>query len=82
MGIELRVAELGGDALLKALGDEVLEALSLLVHFVPRVIEHAHQEGFEQAVVANDLKRAPFAILRETNAVMLAVKHKRRLGSS
>ena len=56
--VELRVAELGGDALFESLGDEVFEALGLLVHFVPGVAEDLVKEGFEQSMVANDFESA------------------------
>jgi len=73
MGVELRVAKLGGDALFKALGDEVLEALGFLMDLVPRVVEDSVEEGLDEAMVANDLEGALFSGFGEPDAVVLLV---------
>ena len=58
VGVEFGMAEFGGDALLEALGDEMLEALGFRVDFFDGVIEQFVEEGFDEAVVAEDLKGA------------------------
>ncbi len=55
------MAELGGDALLEALGDEVFEALGLLVHLFDGVVEDLVEEGLDEPVVTHDLERAALA---------------------
>src|SRR5207244_3778578 len=45
--VELRASEEVEDALLHPLRDDVLEALGLVVHLVPAVAEHPHQEHLE-----------------------------------
>ena len=77
--VELGMAELGGDALLEALGDEVLEALGFLMDFVPGVVEDFVEEGFDEAVVADDLEGALLSGLRELDAVVLLVDDERRI---
>lgn len=80
VGVELGVAELGGDALFEALGDEVLEALGLLVDLVPGVVEDLVEEGFEEAMVADDLEGALAACAGELDAVVFAIENHGRLG--
>ena len=58
MGVVLRVAELGVDAGFEALGDEVLQALGFVVQLVDFVVEHAVEEGLDEAVVADDFEGA------------------------
>jgi hypothetical protein len=79
MRIELGVAELGGDALFEALGDEVFEALCFLVNFVPGIVEDLVEEGLEEAMMADDLEGALLSGLRELDAVMLLVDDERWL---
>ena len=57
MRIHHRVAELRRDALGQLVGQHVLEQLGLLVHEVPRHVEHLHQQQLEQAVVAQRAQR-------------------------
>ena len=54
--VELGMTELGGDALLEALGDEVFEAFGFEMDFVPRVVEDLVEEGLEEAVMSDDLE--------------------------
>ena len=58
VGVEFGMAEFGGDALFEALGDEMLEALGFRVDFFDGVIEQFVEEGFDEAVVAEDLEGA------------------------
>ena len=44
MRINLRVAENCGDAIFKALGNEVFQTFGFLMHFVPGVFEDVVQE--------------------------------------
>src|SRR5206468_683341 len=76
--VKLRVSELGGDALFESLGDEVLEALGLLVHFVPRVAEDLMKKSFEQSMVTNNFESALLSGLGELDAAVLLVDHKGR----
>ena len=70
MRVELGIAELGGDALFESLGDEVLEALGLLVHLFHGVVEDLVEEGLDEAMMADDLERAPLAGRRELHAAV------------
>ena len=72
------MAELGGDALLEAFRDEVFEAFGLLMDFVPGIVENLMEEGFEEAVMADDLKGAPFSRLGELYSVVLLIDDERR----
>ena len=45
-----RMAQGGVDPLFQPLAHGVLEQLGLGVHLVPRHVQHAHQEGLEQAM--------------------------------
>ena len=76
--VKLGVAELGGDALFEPLGDEVFEALGLLVHLVPGVAEDLVKKCFEQPMVANDFERAFLSGLGKLHAVVLLVHHQGR----
>ncbi len=73
MRVELGVAEFGGDALFEPLRDEVLEALGLLVHFVPGIVEDLVEEGLDEAMMADDLEGAFLSGFRELHAVVLFV---------
>lgn len=55
--IELRVAELRGDSFFEPLGDEMLQPLGFVVNFLERIIENLKQEGFDEAMMADDLPR-------------------------
>ena len=61
VGIELRVPELRSDALFKTLGDEVFQPLGLVMDLLDRKIQDLVEECLDQAMVAQDFKRAPFA---------------------
>lgn len=75
VGVDARVAQLGGDALLEALGDEVLEALGFFVDLFDGVIKDLVEEGFDEAVVTEDFERSAFAGGGELDAAMALVFH-------
>src|ERR1700758_3221195 len=79
VGVAVWMAQLGGDAGFEALGDEVFQAFGLVVQLVRVVIEHAIEEGLDQAVVANDLERPAPALCREADTAMPLVFHQRVL---
>lgn len=79
MRIGLGIAELGGDSIFQALRNEMLQAFGLLMHFVPRVIEHIMQKSFEQAMMPKNLQRAMLARVRQDDAVMLFILDQGRL---
>src|SRR3954471_2553278 len=56
VGVAIRLPQLGIDAGFEALGDEVLQALGLIVQLVYFVVEHAIEEGLDQAVVPDDFE--------------------------
>ena len=58
MGVAGGVVELGGDAGFEFFRDEVLKAFGFAVKFVERVVEDFEEEGFYEAVVADDFERA------------------------
>jgi hypothetical protein len=68
VGVEGGMAELGGDALLEALGDEVFEALGLFVDLFDGVVEDLVEEGLDEAMVADDFECAALAGGREQDA--------------
>src|SRR6185437_15653099 len=68
MWIAVGVAELGGDPGFEALGDEVFQALGLVVQLIDFVVEHAIQEGLDETVVTDDLQGAAASRWRETDA--------------
>lgn len=76
VGVEGWIAKLGGDALFEALADEMLEALGLVVDLVEGVIEDLEEEGFEEAMVAEDLEGAETAGFGEADAAVALVVHK------
>ena len=59
--VEPRAAQALVDALEQPVADRVLEHLGLVVHFVPRVAELAHEPRLDQAVAADDRCRAVLA---------------------
>jgi len=58
VGVAGGVAELGGDTFFEVLGDEVLKAFGFVVQFVEWIVEDFEEEGFDEAVVANDFQSA------------------------
>ena len=76
--VKLRVAKFGCDAFFESLGDEVLEALGLLMHLVPGVAEDLVKKGFEEPMMANDFKGAFLSGLGKLHAVVLPVHDERR----
>ena len=59
VGIKLWVTEFCGNAFFKPLRDEMFQALSLVVDFLERILQDFVEECFEQAMMAQDLKRSP-----------------------
>lgn len=81
VGITLGMAQLGVDAGLEALGDEVLQALGLVVEFVQFIVEHAMQEGLDQSVVADNFEGAAAARGRKDDTAVALVFDQRILRS-
>ena len=75
--IELRVAQLCGDALLEPFRNEMFKALSLLVNLFDGVVQHFEKKCFDEAMMAQHLKSPPFACCREENSAVSLVFHKR-----
>jgi hypothetical protein len=71
--VDLGASEELEDARLHALGDDVLEALGLLVHLVPAVAEDLDQEHLEQAVMADELDRDAPSLPRQLLAAVTVV---------
>ncbi len=67
------IAQLGGNAVLKSLGDEMLQSLRFFMNLVPGIVEHIVQESFEQPMVPNDFQCAPSAGRRKAYPVVLLV---------
>ena len=61
MRIELWVAQLCVDALLEPFRDEMFKALRFLVNLFERVVQHFVEKCFDQTMMAQHLKRPPFA---------------------
>ena len=80
MGVAVGVAQLGRYAGFEALGDEVLQALGFVVKLVDFVVEHAVQEGLDEAMVADDLQGAATTCVGETDTVVPLVFNQRVLG--
>jgi len=47
MGINFRITKNGGNPVFESFGDEVLQPLCLIVHFIPGVLQNIMQEEFE-----------------------------------
>jgi hypothetical protein len=77
--IAVGVAQLGIDAGLEALGDEVLQALGFIVQLVDVVVKHAMKEGLYQAVMPDNLECAAPAHVGKTDTAMAFVFHQRAL---
>jgi len=77
VGVAGGVVELGGDAGFEFFGDEVLEALGFVVQFVEGIIQDFEEEGFDEAVVTDDLQRALTARGGETDAAAALVLDER-----
>jgi len=58
VGVACGVVELGGDTGFEFFRDEVFEAFGFVVEFVERIVEDFEEEGFYEAMVANDFQRA------------------------
>ena len=71
--IDFRIAENGGNAVFKTLGDEVFQPLGLLMHFVPGILQNVMQEEFEQAVMADEFPGAAFSGRRESDTLVLLI---------
>jgi len=67
------IAQLGGNAVLKPFGDEMLQALRFFMNLVPGIVEHVVQEAFEQPMVPNHLQRAPSAGWRKPYPVVFLI---------
>jgi len=82
MRINRRISEFGGDPCLKTLGDEVFQALGLLMHFFERVVEHLIKKCLDQSVVAHHFQSPPLACGGEQYAMMTLIFDKRRQARS
>lgn len=71
------LAEKGGDALFELFADEVLEALGFVVELFDGVVEDFVEEGFEQAMVADDFERAAAAAGGEDHAAVALIAEQR-----
>jgi hypothetical protein len=71
--VDFGIAENGGDAIFKTLGNEVLQPLRFLVDFIPGVPQNIVKEQFEQAVMAYELPGAALSGGREPNAPVLLI---------
>ena len=80
VGVVGGVAELGGDARLEVLGDDVLERLGLVVHAVPRHAEVLGEVELEQPVVAQHLERDALAGPGQLDALVGDVRGEAALG--
>ncbi len=75
----LRIAEFGCNAVLETLGYEVLQALRVIVNFIPGIPQAVVKETLQQAVMTQNFQGAHLAGGRQTDAMMLFVLHIRRL---
>ena len=73
------ITQLGGNAVLKPFGDEMLQAFRLFMDFVPGIIENVMQKAFEQPVVANHFQSASPAGSRKAYPVVLFITHEGRM---
>lgn len=78
MRVYFRVAEYRRDAIFKTLGDEVLQALGLIVYLVPGVLQNIVKKQFEQPVVAHQFPRTTFSGCCELNTVVLLIHNQSR----
>ncbi len=69
------IAQLGGNPVFQPLGDEMLQALGLLMHLVPRIAEKLVQKSLEQPMVAQHLEGPHFSGIGQAYAVMLLIFH-------
>ena len=58
VGIDFRMPKLGGNALFKSLGDEMLQTLGLFMHFVDWIIEDLVEKRLDQPMVTHDFERS------------------------
>ena len=68
MRIDGWVAQFGGHSLFEGLGDEVLQSFGFVVQLFNGVAEHFKEEGFNEPVMANDLKGSSSASDRKAHA--------------
>ena len=77
MRINVWVAKLRRDPVLQAFRDVVLQALRLIMNFIPGKIEHIMKESFEQTMMAQDLCSPTLSHRRKDNATVFFVLDKR-----
>jgi len=75
------MAEFFGDAGLEVFGDEVLQALGLIVQLFDRVVEDFVEERFDEAMVPDDFECAAAAHGGEANTFAALVVEQGRLRS-
>ncbi len=68
-----RITQLGGNAVLKLFGDEMLQSLRFFMNLVPRIVEHVVKEAFEQAMVANHFQCTPSTSCRKAYPAVLLI---------
>jgi len=78
MRVDLRVAQDRGDAIFKALRDEVFQSLRFLVHLVPGVLQNIVKKEFEQSVMADEFPRAAFSRCRQANTPVFLIHNESR----
>ena len=78
MRVDFGIAENGGNAIFKTLGDEVFEPLRLLVHFVPGILQNVVQKEFKQTMMADEFPGAAFSGRCEPNTPMFLIRHQGR----
>ena len=57
MRIGIWISKLGRNSILKTFGDKMLQPFSLLMNFVPWIIEDVVKKTFKESVMANDFQR-------------------------
>src|SRR3954462_13687379 len=82
MRIEFGMPEFAGNPLLKFFGDEVFQALGLLVQFIDRVIKHMEEERLNQAMVTDNLEGPFSSSFGQANTTMGFIFHERAVGPS
>ena len=76
--IDLGIAQNGRYPVFESLRNEMLQPLSFLVDFVPRVLKNIVQKQLEQPVMADQFPSPSLARGGQSNTVMLLVQNQRR----
>jgi hypothetical protein len=54
MGINIGIAQLGGNPVLQSLGNVVLQAFGFFVNFIPGVIQEVVKKSFQEPMMAHN----------------------------